>query len=236
VALAAAAAPDVMFIGTQHSLNPIATMSNGSTASVSANWTIDPPSLGTVLFGRFSAVAAGHATISGEFQGARVSTNTRIIPHVAGTWDAAFRIRECRDSLDFRGLCEGEPLGVLFGFEFEVMQNRDTVTNRLDLFSDLSLEGTGTIATNGQLAMTSLASFNVSDFVFEYRVQNWQSTTLNNVTMTGTFDVVLTAPKFQGEFRWICDMESAVKISGGSVSSVGTVRPGRPARAPRPLY
>ena len=234
VSLALAPVPDLMFLNGTQALTATATLSNGTTSVVSPRWTVEPAALGNVLNNTFTAFASGEGTITAEHEGARASVSLRVVPNVDGQWDANFSITTCTATLDFRGGCDNEELHKLYRFGFVFAQNRDSLTGPLNVFTDLSIPGTGSIAKDGQISMAGSAPFSVNNVQLEYRVENWKSRTSNNVTMTGSFEVVLVAPKFQGEVRWLCEMPTATRLGNRVTLGNGptSTRAGRPRPSP----
>lgn len=102
------------------------------------------------------------------------------------------------------------------------------------IFTDLPLPGTGPVALDGELSMTAQGSETDGGILFEFRISDWRSRSLNSSTMTGTFTMVITAPKYQGEYRLTSEMVSAskgvaaVSTGGRSDGSAGYFRPALP--------
>lgn len=210
VGLALSPAFDLVMLNATQAITATASLSDGSSAVVTPAWTVNPPAVATVANGLVTGRVAGEAVLTADHQGARASRPIRVLPDMAGSWSGRYRVVSCTDSIDWRGICDDEDTTVFWRLDFDLTQDRDAVTGHVGAYADLPMPSSGSIAVNGELGLTGMTSYTSSGFVFEMRLRDWKSVTLDNQTMSGTFTIVESAPKFQGDFRLMCEM-TAVK-------------------------
>jgi hypothetical protein len=206
VSLAVSPSLDLLLINSTQTLTATATLSNGTTSVVSPRWSTDAQSVASVVNGLVTGLGAGEATIAADHEGARTTQRVRVLPDFAGRWIGSYRVASCAETLDWRGACDDEDPNDLWYLETTLAQTRDTVTSsNVAALSDVTVPATGTIATNGALTLSGSGSVTSNGFVIEFRLVDWQSTTQNNQQMGGTFTLIISAPKFQGDYRLFCE-------------------------------
>jgi hypothetical protein len=110
----------------------VATMADGSTATVNATWVSDAPAVATVTSGRVAGIAPGRATIAASYSGVVASIATRVIPDYSGPWIGAAVYLGCDGFQDSR-VCAGFHEGTVGQVGLVVQQTGDAVTATLDL-------------------------------------------------------------------------------------------------------
>jgi hypothetical protein len=214
VGLTLSPAFDLIMLAATQPVTATASFSDGSSSGVTPTWSVSPAQVATVSGGTITATAAGEATITADYQGARATRQIRVLPNFAGQWTGRFRIASCTDALDFRGVCDGEDLTTFYRIAAALTQNVSDVSGTVSTYEDAPTHVNGTISVDGTLNLSGPLSYSIGGIAFEERIADWRTTTANNQTMAGTFSIVLTAPKYQGEVRWMCELESASKVPG----------------------
>lgn len=206
VSLTVSPSIDLLTLKATQALTATATLSNGTSSVVSPRWSTDSESVASVVNGILTGLAAGEATITADHEAVRAALRVRVLPDFGGRWTGSYRVASCSETLDWRGSCDDEDPNDLWYMETVLSQARDTVTSSsIAVFSDVTIPATGAVAINGALALGGIGSITSNGFVIEFRVTDWQSTTQNNQQMGGTFTVVISAPKFQGDYRLFCE-------------------------------
>jgi hypothetical protein len=190
---------DMVRINADETWTLTATFSDGSTQTVQGTWSSSTPAIATVDgAGRVRGVASGQTTITADYQSQRATRQLRIVPDYHGRWEGGWTITGCSDSGELAGVCAGFATGDLFGLTLVVNQNRDTMTGTTDFGDDLPGPVSGTIQITGHLVVTGTYTIVVDDLPLEFTIAEWQTTTTDNLIMTGQIRLRIAIPGVQG--------------------------------------
>ena len=190
---------DMVRINANESWTLTATFSDGSTQVVQGTWSSSTPAVATVdSSGRVRGVASGQTTVAADYQNQRATRQLRIVPDYHGRWEGGMTITGCSDSGDFAGACEAFPNGDVFVFVFTANQTRDTITGTTDFGDNQPGPVSGTIQTSGHLVVTGAYVITVDGLPLELTMAEWQTTTADNLVMTGQISLRISVPGLQG--------------------------------------
>ena len=190
---------DMVRINADETWTLTATFSDGSTQVVQGTWSSSTPTVATVDgAGRVRGVASGQTTIAADYQNQRATRQLRIVPDYHGRWEGGWTITGCSDSGDLTGVCAGFATGDLFGLALVANQTRDTITGTTDFGDDTPGPVSGTIQATGHLVVTGTYTVTVDGLPIEFTIADWQTTTTDNLVMTGEIRLRITLPGVQG--------------------------------------
>jgi hypothetical protein len=177
-----------------------AASSSGST-TVAATWRSDNQSVVTIdSTGRATAVSSGAATIIAEYQGLSASRLLRVVPDYAGNWRGHARLLVCDDTGDWETACDDMGVGELDTFTLIATQQNAAINGTLDI-GGMAGSVTGTIATDGTLAVTGTYTIPVQGLLMEIAVSDWQTISTDNSRMTGRMTLTVKTQLLQGQLR-----------------------------------
>jgi hypothetical protein len=212
-----------------------AMMSDGTTRVVEGTWQSSDLAVATVAAdGLVTGVTSGEATITAQHQSHRAERRLRIVPDYAGDWDGGYRIVRCAEGGDWEGFCEGEDPAVEWSLELAFTQFGGEAGGLVRAFEDVVVPVVGLIATNGRLSVTGEINIGSEAEPFVVEIANWDTAAFdNNLLMSGTFEVVGSAPDLEGEFRYFCEITVLNKIRAAPGRLDGLAR--RLVAKPRPI-
>ena len=148
---------DLLYIGESETFTATATMSDGSTKTVTGGaWSGDNPSVATVgaSTGEVTIVGSGTVNISVAYNGKTGSKAIRGLPNYQGTWSGTYYILSCNATGDFATMdfCSYLPPGTELPIELNLVQDDDRVEGRFYL-GDLGADTSGPVGTDGQLIL-----------------------------------------------------------------------------------
>ena len=137
-----------------------------------------------------------------------------MFPNFGGTWAGSEVVTRCEDSDVFwEGFCdEFSPVGDVFFHASTLTQTEASVDAVLDMGGGASARMTGTITVAGLLQLPS-APVLPADSMLNLQVQNWRSQADVPSQMTGTYDILFTAPGIPGSVRYGVRLQDVVRTS-----------------------
>jgi hypothetical protein len=205
---------DMIRIKGSETYTATARYSDGSSETVQGTWSSAAANIASVEGnGRVTGVSSGSTTITGTYQGMSGTQALRVVPDYHGRWSGDWQVRSCSATGDWAGACAEFPPGDLFGFTLNATQTRDTITGTTDFGDDLPGPITGTIATNGHLAVTGTYTVNVEGISLEVTVSDWDTNTTDNQTMTGRLRLTFRAAGLQGTLQNDGEIRVVTKVS-----------------------
>lgn len=203
-------------------LTATATLSNGTTQTITPVWTIDNPRVATIDgAGRLSAVDAGSASIVASHEGRSTTASVRVVPPFGGSWSGAFRQVACDapDTAACRSLPPSVTRDLRVTARFE--QRSTTVTGRLELSSNGQPSGVvdvaGAITLDGRLELEA-AAFSGGAPDAQARVVGWKSTLASPGfdVMRGGFSVLSSAGGDGPMIHVTYELDGLTRIAGGA--------------------
>lgn len=205
---------DVTKIGAQQQLTLTASMSDGTTKTVTGTWTSDAAAVATVTGGLLRGVANGEATIAAEYDGQRTTRRVRVIPDFMGAWSGSYRITTCTDSGVLAGTCDPADVPKTFSIKVNLTHNTSAVSGTVAPFVDLTIPAQGSIELDGLLKLSGSKIEDFGDgFIARGELIGWESRLPDATHMTGKFTVVTTIPGLVGDWTMNCDLVLMTKTS-----------------------
>lgn len=203
---------DFVKIGAQQQLTLTATLSDGTSKTVSGTWTTDAAGIATVTGGLVRGVASGDATIGADYDGQHATRKVRVTPDFNGSWTGTYKITTCTDTGAWVGTCDPADAPKNFIITMTFTQTNASVSGSVAAFSDLTIPASGSIAVDGLLA---LSGSKTQDFggglVAKGDLINWETRMPDATHMTGKFTVVTTSPGVAGDWTLNCDLLTMTK-------------------------
>lgn len=222
--LAITSSTDLLKINQSETFTVTATMSNGSSAVVTATWRSDNPAVATADGnGRVTGIGSGETAISAESNGVRATPRTiRVLPDYHGRWSGDWRIAGCTVDGDWArtDICREVPVGSLSPFALALTQDRDTTAGNVTL-DDVAGPVQGPIRLDGQLSVAGAFTSTDQGIVLDTSVGDWDTTTTDNQRMTGRFIVAFRAAGMQGSVRFNGELRVVAKTAAAPLSATG---------------
>jgi hypothetical protein len=171
-------------VGGTAQASAVATMSNGTTQSVTSGFKSDIASVATVTdSGMVTAVAGGSANIYVVSGGQQGTKNIRVVPSFAGAWSGSYYVTSCSHSGDFASanMCSIFPVSKVFPYNMDLSQSGESVTGTVYMGQVIFSPSSGTIDGGGQVALNGT---NVSDTTTIDLVWNLTSPTVGRLNGT----------------------------------------------------
>jgi hypothetical protein len=226
-------ATDLIMIQGTETFSSTATYSNGSTGVVQSTWSSDAPSVATVdaSTGRATGIGAGQATIVARYSNIQATRLLRVVPDYHGQWTGDWAVTACSSDGDWQqmNVCQTVyATGSLWALAFVANQTRDAVSGTIDFGDNLPGPVTGTIAMNGHLTVSGTYAVVTEGISVEVTVSNWDTTSTDNMRMTGHFRLTLRMGGIQGSVSTDGDLRIVAKgttptaiTPGGIVHALG---------------
>lgn len=189
---------DTVLTGSVTSYTVTATLSDGTTRTVTPVWTSSDPGVGSVdSSGRFDGRAHGSTSLTASYLGRDALKTVHVVNNYAGTWNGQYTIRTCDDSGDLNdhdgGWCRGRVrVGTVWYITLVLSQ---TGSNLSEIGGTLGLEDvnvgdkiTGVVTADGRLSLTG--TLHIHDFYGEFllgtvQIQTWDTNLGGPGVMTG---------------------------------------------------
>ena len=230
VSLTISPSTDFLKLRASEALTAVATMTGGTTETVTATWSSDNAGVASVdASGRVTGSGSGQAGISAAYSGLTALRSLRVVPDYQGRWSGNHTVPNCIDDGDWlkadfcKDILEQNPQ---FALDLVLTQNRDTTTGTLDIGIEPPGALQGSIQLNGDLGLSGTYTGTAEGLPVEVTVVDWQTRTTDNQRMTGRFRVTFRAPGLAGSVT--ADFELRVfSKTGTAVSSGGSERGSR---------
>jgi len=214
--LAISSSTDLLKINQSETFTVTATMSNGSTGTVTATWRSENPAVANVdANGRVTGIGSGETAISAESNGVRAVPRTiRVMPDYQGRWSGDWRVAGCTADGDWArtNICRDVPVGSLSPFALALTQDRDRAAGNVTL-DDVSGPVEGSIRPGGQLSLAGAFTLTEAGIVLDTTVGDWETTTTDNQRMTGHFTLAFRAAGLQGSARFNGELRIVAKTA-----------------------
>jgi len=203
---------DRLFIGASETFSATATMSDGSTRSVTGTWGTDAPGVATVetATGRVTGVGSGMVTVFVDYQGRRGTKLIRGLPNYQGTWSGSYSVRSCSQSAQAAlvDLC-GATFSVnrVLPTNLNVTQDGDRVQGRFFL-GTLGADASGPVQGDGRLLLTGVV--NGDGLTID---TSWALDSQSAGRITGGFTLLVRFAGLNGDARVVADIRDLNRTS-----------------------
>jgi hypothetical protein len=179
---------DTVLTGSVTSYTVTATLSDGTTRTVTPVWTSSDPGVGSVdSTGRLDGRAHGSTNLTASYLGRDTSKMVHVVNNYTGTWNGQYIISTCDDSGDLKdhdgGWCRGRVrVGTVWYIRLVLSQ---TASNLSEISGTLGLADvnvgdkiTGVVTADGRLSLTG--TLHIHDFYGEFllgtvQIQTWDT-------------------------------------------------------------
>jgi hypothetical protein len=189
---------DAVLTGSVTSYAVTATLSDGTTRTVTPAWTSSNPGVGSVDgSGRLDGRAHGSTTLTASYLGRDVSKTVNVVNNYGGTWTGQYIIRACDDSGDLKdhdgGWCQSRvPVGTVWSIRLVLSQTASDLSEiggTLGLADvDVQDKITGVVTADGRLSLTGtlhLLDFYGESLLGTVQLQTWETNVSGPAVMTG---------------------------------------------------
>ena len=176
-----------------------ATLSNGTTQTVTPAWTSSSPAVATVdSAGRVDGLTHGSTNLAASYQGVSASKTVNIVQNYGGNWTGTYAMQACDQSGVFASIHWCQELGgagAILPFSLALTQTgngRDEISGTI---SHGSLAGniSGSVSGDGRLVIGGSYNVTTSDVTFTVQVGGWETRAAPGDSMTGGWASNLSA-------------------------------------------
>jgi hypothetical protein len=143
-------------VGSTAQATAVATMSNGTTQTITSGFKSDVPSVATVTdSGMVTAVAAGAANIYVVAGGQQGTRNIRGVPSYAGSWSGSYYITGCSHSGIFAAanMCDTFSPNKVYPYNMNLSQSGESVSGAFAMGTLVFSQSASTIDGGGQIVL-----------------------------------------------------------------------------------
>jgi hypothetical protein len=176
---------DYVLTGSTTVYTATATLSDGSTRTVTPSWSSSAVNLATVdNAGRLDGRAHGSTTLTAAHEGRSTSKTVQVVNNYGGSWSGQYIIRACKDSGNFTDGIDGDVpwcqavLGSARSFAFTLFQTGKNYDEIRATFSPNNDWGSGTISGS----VTAHGRLNLEGTL---KVLQWYGTPTWDVELSG---------------------------------------------------
>ena len=196
--------PDALRTGASSDYTVTATLSNGTTQTVTSTWSSGNSTIATVDGnGRVTGQSHGPVTLTASYQGASATKSVSVVANFGGQWSGRYVMKACDQSGVFAAVafCQGMgPIGSTGPITLALTQggNDQSQLSGTIAFGTLAGNITGNVTADARMVIGG--SFNVvsSGVTFTFRVGGWESRLSGPSSMTGRWADNLTAVGIPG--------------------------------------
>ena len=202
---------DLLKIQGTETFTVTATMSDGSSKSVSGTWASDASAIASIdASGKLTGHTAGQAGISVTYDGARATRSIRVVPDYQGNWAGDYTVLSCQDSGDFtrEEWCESALEDGVIRVTMALTQTRDAVggTWAHDVMTGAAQ---GTIETDGTLPLAGTGALSGVPMT----ITGWRSRSTDNRSQTGKFTLAFTSTVWSGSAQATVEIRTCARGS-----------------------
>lgn len=183
---------DAVRTGVSADYTATATLSNGTTQTVTPAWSSSSTSIASVdANGRVTGQSHGAVTLTATHQGASATKAVSVVANFAGQWSGRYVMRACDQSGVFELIryCQGlGPIGSTGPITLSITQagnTQDQLTGTISFGGTLSGNVTGNVTADGRMVIGGNFSVVASGIPFTFRVGGWESRLSGPSSMTG---------------------------------------------------
>lgn len=224
---------DAVLTGSVTSYTVTATLSDGTTQTVTPTWSSSDPGVGRVdSTGRLDGRAHGSTNLIASYSGRDASKTVRVVNNYAGTWTGQYVIRACADSGDLNdhdgGWCRSRVrVGSVWFIHLVLSQagsNLSEIGGTLGL-GDVNTGDkiAGVVTPDGRLRLTGI--LHILDFYGEYllgtvQIQTWDTNLGGPGVMTGRWSQDFSSLYFRhGNASTESELLTMTRASNGAMAA-----------------
>jgi hypothetical protein len=210
---------DAIKTGFYSTFSATATLSNGTSQTVTPAWSSSTTSVATIdAAGRVDALTHGQTSITAAYQGVTTTRSLRVVQNYGGSWNGIYRLKACDQSGVFRdaGWCSSlGGVGAQLPFSLNLAQ---TGTDRSQVAGSISFgyvmgATSGSVTSDGRLNIGGSFDVTAEGITFTIAVGGWDSQATAGETMTGRWAQNMTAIGVPGNAYQECEIVSATHTS-----------------------
>jgi hypothetical protein len=192
---------DAVLTSLSVSYTVTATLTDGTTRTVTPAWTSSNPGVASVDgVGRLEGRVHGSTNLTASYEGRSATKNVQVVNNYAGTWEGRYVIRACTDAGDLAdrdgGWCRDGPgrVGTVGSIRLVLSQTGgglSDITGTLGV-NDGGSKVTGTVTADGRLGLGGSTSifgdldFDTRDVILStLQIMAWESNLAGPGVMTG---------------------------------------------------
>lgn len=193
---------DYALTGSTTAYTATATLSDGSTRTVTASWSSSAADVATVdITGRLEGRTHGSTTLTAAFDGRSASKTVQVVNNYAGSWSGQYIITACNDSGIFTdGLnndvawCQANRIGSVHSFAFTLSQTGTSYSEIRATFGSGYTPIIGIVTAGGRLKLegTSTVLDWYGDPWGDWQLSGWDTNLDRSGGMTGRWAENLT--------------------------------------------
>jgi hypothetical protein len=219
-------------VGQTEQATAAATLTGGTTQSITTGFKSDVPAVATVTDGGLvTAVANGLANIYIVSGGKQGTKNLKVVPDLEGTWQGSYIITGCTGTGFFNDpfkFCEGFSPGRALQITVSISQSMDSTTQSIMLGGLAVNSATAVIGPDGSTSVTSTVITETPEIGIQVTLRlNSSSPSI----ATGTLSQTWTALGLAGTGQFDANLVSLTRISSRTQSA----SPSGTRAAPRSL-
>jgi hypothetical protein len=226
---------DAIRSGFASSYTAAATMSDGTSQTVTATWSSSNTDIAQVdTTGRVDGRAHGSATLTATYQSRTATRTINVVQNYGGQWQGVYQMRACDNSGIFQqvGWCrELGGAGALLGFTLSLTQTgngRDQISGVLDL-GEFPANVTGNVTPDGRLVVGGTSNVAAEGVTFTITIGGWDTRAAAGDTMTGGWAQNLSAANVPGnaymENRITSIAHTAAQVTVAAAPSMHSLDP-----------
>jgi hypothetical protein len=200
-----------------------ATMSDGSTQTVTPTWSSSNPDVASVASnGDVTALVNGSSTITATYQGRTGSKTVRAVSNFGGTWSGTYRISKCDQAAAFAGWCAGiGGVGAVLPLALSLSQagtSRDQISGTIALGS-ITGNTSGNVTGDGRLNIGGTFTNAINGTVFVVTIGGWDTRLSGASGMSGGWAQSIRANGFSGSAYQENTLVSMTHTSAGNAAA-----------------
>lgn len=200
---------DMLTIGEAVAFTASATMSDGTTRTITPAWVSSSAGVATVdAAGTVRGIGSGQTTITITYDSRQATRTIRVVPDYGGSWSGEYAVTSCQDSGGFAsaGWCAAAPAGSIARLTMILTQTRDTVTGTWT-HDRMTGATQGTVEVAGTLVLAGSGSYEGTAI----NITGWRSVTTDNRNQTGQFTMTFTSPTWSGSAQAAVEIRTCTK-------------------------
>jgi Bacterial Ig-like domain (group 2) len=218
--------PDALRTGVSVGYTATATLSNGTTQTVTPTWSSSSSSIAAVdSSGRVTGQSHGQATLTATHQGVSTAKAVSVVANFGGQWSGVYVMKACDQSGVFATIeyCQGlGPVGSAGPIALSLTQggnDQSQLSGAISFGGSVTGSVTGNVTADARMVIG--ATFNIvgSGVTFTLRVGGWESRLSGPSSMTGRWADNLTAVGVTGNAYTENELQAMVRSSLAQVPS-----------------
>ena len=197
--------PDAVRTGSTADYTAIATLSNGTTQTVTPTWSSNNTATASVdNNGRLTGQSHGAVTLTATHQGASTTKAVSIVANFGGQWTGRYVMRACDQSGAFAAIayCQGlGGIGSMGPIGLSITQggnDQSQLAGTISFGGTLTGNVTGNVTPDGRMVIGGNFNVVASGVAFTFRVGGWESRLSGPSSMTGRWADNLAAVNVPG--------------------------------------